>query len=62
MKNEYMPFGSAMNSFGLINHGQFMDVDQFIEEMNKIFEAVKEFEKDNIKPNDTTRTEIQIPK
>lgn len=61
MKNEYMPFGSAMNSFGLVNRGRIMDADEFIEEMNKIFEAVKKFENDNIKTNDTKRENINIP-
>lgn len=56
-----MPFGSAMNSFGLVNHGKGMDTERFIEEMNKIFEAVKEFEKDNIKTNDPERKEIVLP-
>ena len=56
-----MPFGSAMNSFGLVNRGRIMDADEFIEEMNKIFEAVKKFENDNIKTNDTKRENINIP-
>jgi len=63
MKNEYMPFGSAMNSFGLINKGKGMSADEFIIEMNKIMDAAKEFEKPlNSNTNDFKPKEIQLPK
>jgi len=42
----FMPFGSMMNSFGLINHGKGrflkMSAEDFIKEAKKIFEASRE--------------------
>jgi hypothetical protein len=62
MKNEYMPFGSMCNSFGLINHGKVMSSEEFVSAMRIIMEYAQELEEPKQTINDIKRSEIQIPK
>ncbi len=54
-----MPFGSAMNAFGLINQGKGMTAEEFVEQMKIIMKFAEDLEKP--KNNDIKREDIRIP-
>ena len=63
MKNEYMPFGSMCNSFGLINKGKGMSAEEFIKAMRVLMDYAQELEKPlRTNTNDFKPKEIQLPK